>query len=210
MSKKIIICCEESQAVCKEFRALGYEAYSNDLKPCTGGHPEWHLQGDAFTFLDSDWDLMIAHPPCTHLASSGRAWFKQKRKDGRMQSGIDLFLRFTEVKVPRWCIENPIGVMSTVYRKPDQIIQPWHFGDEAQKSTCLWLKKLPPLFHAKEVDLFNQDITHVGKGEFIDLGNGTRMPKWFALPQSEERGTIRSKTFPGIAKAMAKQWSEVL
>ena len=209
---RILIACEESQAVCIEFRKLGHTAYSCDLLPCSGGHPEWHIQDDVLNVIKNTefyrWDMMIAFPPCTHLAVSGAAWFEQKRKDGRQQQGIDFFMEFTKTNIPRWAIENPVGIMSNVYRKPDQIIQPYYFGDQFQKTTCLWLHNLPPLFHASKVDLFNDKVTHVDKGEFIEFASGKRMQKWYALLRRDsDRGGIRSKTFPGIAKAMASQWS---
>ena len=137
---KILVACEESQAVTKELRKLGHEAYSCDLLPCSGGHPEWHLQQDVIPLLKEKWDMIIAFPPCTHLAVSGARHFEQKRKDGRQQQGIDFFMKFVNADCPRIAIENPIGIMSSIYRKPDQIIQPWMFGDKFTKSTCLWLK----------------------------------------------------------------------
>lgn len=204
---KVLVACEESQAVCIAFREKGHEAYSCDILPCSGGHPEWHIQDDVLKHLDDGWDLMIAFPPCTHLSASGAAWFEQKRKDGRQQQGIDFFMAFTKTNISKWCIENPIGIISKIYRKPNQIIHPYYFGDEAQKSTCLWLHNLPLLFHAKEVDLFNNKITHVGKGEFIEFASGKRMAKWYALLRADDnRGSIRSKTFVGVSKAMADQW----
>ena len=204
---RILIACEESQAVCKEFRKLGYEAYSCDTLPCSGGHPEWHIQDDVLEHLNDGWDMMIAFPPCTHLAVSGAAWFKEKIADGRQQQGIDFFMEMINAPIDKIVVENPIGIMSTNYRKPNQIIQPWQFGDEFQKSTCLWIKGLPNLEHTKIV----------GKGEFKEWKDGKtgkikRQPLWFfeafqKAKTKEERSIIRSKTFPGIAKAMAKQWS---
>jgi len=200
---RVLVACEESQAVCKAFRELGHEAYSCDIVPCSGGHPEWHLQQDVVPLLKEQWDLVIAFPPCTNLAVSGAAWFEEKRKDGRQQEGIDFFLLFTKLSCP-WAIENPIGIMSNIYREPDQIIQPWMFGDEFQKSTCLWLHDLPLLRPTSMVD----------HGEFKEWKDGKtgkqkKQAKWFAdawhLPK-EERAEIRSKTFPGIAQAMAEQW----
>ena len=196
---KILLACEESQAVCKEFRALGHEAFSCDILPCSGGHPEWHLQEDVFPLLEKDWDMIIAFPPCTHLAVSGAAWFAKKRADGRQQEGIDFFTRFTNLKCPRVAIENPVGIMSTLYRKPDQIIQPYEFGEPFSKKTCLWLKGLPKLQPTKMVD----------RGERVTFTSGRSMPKWYSDAfklSPEERSIARSKTFPGIAKAMALQW----
>jgi len=201
---RVLVACEESQAVTIELRKLGHEAYSCDIEPCSGGHPEWHIQGDVLPLLrQDDWDLIVAHPPCTDLAVSGAAWFEKKRADGRQQASIAFFMRFTDIPCQRVAIENPIGIMSTVWRRPDQIIQPWWFGDEFNKTTCLWLKGLPPLRHTK----------WVGSGEWIQVGKkGGRRAKWFADAfklSPEERSRVRSKTFPGIAEAMAVQWGSV-
>jgi hypothetical protein len=214
---KILIACEESQAVCIEFRKLGFEAYSCDILPCSGGHPEYHIQGDVLDQLDKGWDAMIAFPPCTHLAVSGAAWFEQKRKDGRQQEGIDFFMAIANAPIEKIAIENPIGIMSKLYRKPDQIIQPYYFGDNIRKTTCLWLKNLPPLYHNAVPNLFDNNITHV-EPELIEYASkksksGKRTysgaaARWFKT--DEERSRERSKTFPGIAKAMAEQWSKHL
>jgi len=201
---RVLVACEESQAVCKEFRRLGHEAYSCDILPCSGGHPEWHLQQDIVPLLEQEWDMIIAFPPCTHLAVSGARHFAKKIADGRQQQGIDFFMLFTNCKCPRVVIENPIGIMSTKYKKPNQIIHPWMFGDKFSKSTCLWIKGLPNL---KPTDI-------VEKGEFTEwickkTGKIKRQATWYidALKLSpSERSTARSKTFPGIAKAMAEQW----
>lgn len=196
---KILVACEESQAVCKAFRALGHEAYSCDILPSSGGHPEWHIQGDVLEQLGKEWDMIIAFPPCTHLAVSGAAWFAEKIKDGRQQQGIDFFMKFANLKCPRVAIENPVGIMSSKWRKPDQIVQPWMFGDEASKKTCLWLKGLPLLTPTKIVS----------DGEWTTFKSGKRSPKWFADAYKlspKERSIARSKTFLGIADAMANQW----
>lgn len=197
---KVLIACEESQAVCKAFRAKGHEAYSCDILPCSGGHPEWHIQGDVLPLLEQEWDIIIAHPPCTHLAVSGAAHFAKKRADGRQQEGIDFFMKFTNAGCKKIVIENPVGIMSSIWRKPDQIIQPYQFGEPFSKKTCLWLKGLPVLRHTKLVD----------KGERITFASGKSMPKWysdaFRLPP-KERSIARSRTFQGIAYAMAEQWS---
>ena len=186
--KKVLVACEESQAVTIEMRKLGIEAYSCDIEPCSGGHPEWHLQGDVIPLLNQEWNIIIAFPPCTHLAVSGAKWFKEKRADGRQQQGINFFMQFANIKCKRVAIENPIGIMSTVWRKPDQIIQPWQFGHGETKATCLWLKNLPLLEPTNIVDGRNHSI--------------------WKMPPSEERAKIRSKTFPGIAKAIAEQWGK--
>ena len=205
---KVLVACEESQAVTIELRKLGHEAYSCDILPCSGGHPEWHLQQDVIPLLKQKWDMIIAFPPCTHLAVSGARHFKEKQKDGRQQQGIDFFMKFVNADCPRIAIENPIGIMSTKYRKPDQIIQPWMFGDKYTKSTCLWLKGLPKL---KPTNI----VEHGEYFEWVDKkGKKKRQPKWFfeALKKAktpEERSILRSKTFPGIAKAMAEQWTTI-
>ena len=200
MIMKVLVACEESQAVTKEFRTLGHDAFSCDILPCSGDHPEWHIQDDVTTVLNDHWDMIIAFPPCTHIASSGARWFSQKIADGRQQQAIDFFMMFVHANCEKIAIENPIGIMSKKYRKPDQIIQPWMFGDPYQKSTCLWLKNLPTLTATDIVE----------KGEFkewIDskTGESKRQPKW--IYDNAHQGGKRSKTFPGIAHAMATQWS---
>jgi hypothetical protein len=186
---KILCACEESQEVMLAFRKLGHEAYSCDILPCSGGYDYYHFQCDVFEILNKlPWDLVIAFPPCTDLASSGARWFKEKIKDGRQQKSIDFFLEFTKLKIP-WSIENPIGIMSTKYRKPDQIIQPWMFGHGETKATCLWLNNLPKLIPTNIVEGREQRIHY--------------------LPPTKDRSKIRSKTYAGIAEAMAEQWSKI-
>lgn len=209
---RILVACEESQAVTIEFRKLGFEAFSCDLLDCSGGHPEWHFKEDVFEVISREkkYDAMIGFPPCTHLAVSGARHFEIKRKDGRQQQGIDFFLKLSNVDIKYISIENPVGIMNTKFRKPDQIIQPWQFGDEAQKTTYLWLKGLPNLIHSNIV----------GKGDFYISPTGTRMPSWCSDPVgangkkigygTDEIKKLRSKTFPGIAKAMAEQWGNFL
>jgi site-specific DNA-cytosine methylase len=195
---KVLIACEESQAVTKAFRALGIEAYSCDIEPCSGGHPKWHLQQDVTGLLLKHWDMVIAFPPCTHLAVSGAAWFAQKRKDGRQQQGIDFFMLFANCQCDRVAIENPIGIMSSKWRKPDQIIQPWMFGHLETKATCLWLKGLPKL---TETDNVKEPMSRLDKKERMRI---------HYMPPSKDRSKLRSKTFSGIAQAMADQWSKIL
>lgn len=227
---KILVACEESQRVCTEFRNKGHEAYSCDIIDCSGGHPEWHIKWDVLPLLNGNcnfmtcdgqlhtiegkWDMILAFPPCTHLAVSGAAWFEKKRADGRQREGIEFFCKFLEADCDKVVIENPVGIISGDYvlkwfpdlseryglpKKVTQKIQPWEYGDSFQKTTCLWLKGLPKLVPTNIVD----------KGEFITHKSGKVKPKWFAeafsLPP-EERAKARSKTFPGIAKAMAEQW----
>ena len=195
---RVLVACEESQAVTKEFRKLGHEAYSCDTLPCSGGHPEWHLQQDVIPLLSEQWDMIVAFPPCTHLAVSGAAWFEQKRKDGRQQQGIDFFMEFANAPCEKIAIENPVCIMSTIWRKPDQIIQPYEYGHPESKKTCLWLKGLPLLKPTNILPLpesgYWQNQTPSGQNK---------------LGPSPERAKLRSKTFPGIARAMAEQWGGV-
>jgi hypothetical protein len=146
---RVLIACEESQAVCIALRAKGHEAYSCDIQDCSGGHPEWHIKDDVLKVINEGWDMMIAFPPCTDLAVSGARYFEQKRKDGRQQQGIEFFMALANAPIRKIAIEKPVGVMSKVYRKPDQIIQPYYFGDPERKTTCLWLKNLPKLLHTR-------------------------------------------------------------
>ena len=199
----ILVACEESQAVANAFRENGHNAFSCDTQECSGGHPEWHLQQDVVPLLQQDWDMIIAFPPCTHIAVSGARWFEQKRKDGRQQECIDFFMLFANAKCERIAIENPVGIMSTIWRKPDQIIQPFQFGHHISKRTCLWHKGLPNLIPTEIVD----------RGEQVTFASGKSMPKWysdaFKLPP-KERAKVRSKTFKGIADAMATQWGAII
>lgn len=197
---RVLVACEESQTVTKDMREIGLEAFSCDIKPCSGGRPEWHIQGDVRVVLGENWDMIVAFPPCTHLAISGAKWFKEKRLDGRQQQGIDFFMLFAENKCPRTAIENPVGIMSGIYRKPDQIIQPYQFGDSFSKKTCLWLKGLPKLVPT--------DV--VSPGDRITYASGKSLPKWYANLSPKDRAELRSKTFPGISKAMARQWGAVI
>jgi hypothetical protein len=205
---RILLACEESQAVCQEFRKLGHDAYSCDILDCTGPNPEWHIKGDVLEVIKENWDMMIAFPPCTHLAVSGARHFVEKRKDGRQKAGIDFFMEMINAPILKIAVENPIGIMSSIYRKPDQIIHPYYFGDSYSKSTCLWLKGLPKLKHVRKEDslLFPEEVSHVDKGEFVTFSSGKRMAKWYN--QASGNGHLRSKTFPGIAKAMAEQWGK--
>lgn len=193
---RCLIACEYSGTVRRAFRELGHDAWSCDLLPADDGS-EFHIQGDVLPLLKQDWDLMVAHPPCTDLAVSGAKHFAAKRADGRQQASIDFFMRLADADIPRTAIENPVSIMSTVWRKPDQIIQPWMFGHEATKTTCLWLKGLPHLVPTNIVDKGARHVTKSGKS----------LPAWYNLPPSPDRWKIRSTTFEGIAKAMAAQWS---
>lgn len=223
--------------MCKEFRRLGHNAYSCDILSCSGSHPEWHFQCDVLQVIKNlggtlqngqkkkiigHWDLMVAHPPCTYLAVSGAQWFyhpddkhlpvEQRRPHPKFpnrqedrEKGVEFFMALANAPIEHIAIENPVGIMSNRWRKPDQKIQPWMFGDEASKLTCLWLKNLPKL---RETDV-------VGHGERVVLSSGRTLPKWYSdalskAKTAEERRTLRSKTFPGFAKAIAEQWSEYL
>lgn len=181
---KVLIACERSGKVRDAFRKLGAEAWSCDIEPADDGSL-YHLQGDVTPWLAYAWDLVIGFPPCTHLSSSGARWWPEKRADGRQQRAAEFFLQFTRLRCP-WAVENPIGHMSTAYRKPDQIIQPWQFGHGETKATCLWLHELPPLRPTNVVE-----------------GREARIHK---MPQSKDRARKRSETYQGVADAMASQW----
>lgn len=202
---RILVACEESQAVTIELRRLGHEAYSCDIQDCSGGHPEWHIKGDALELLKMKWDMLIAFPPCTHLAVSGARHFAKKQADGRQQEAVDFFLRFVNADCPRIAVENPVGIMSSKYRKPNQIIQPYMFGDHARKTTCLWTKGLPPLVATNIVDpgeILNGGFSKGASADCARDKNGK------AIAWNDPRtAKIRSKTFPGIARAMAEQWA---
>lgn len=215
---RILIACEESQATTKAFRKLGHEAFSCDLLPCSGGHPEWHYQCDVFEAINKGWDLMVAHPPCTFLTGSGVQWlsnpkdkalpFEERRPHPKypnrrqdMLDSVEFVKALYNADIKHIAIENPVGLLSSRWRKPDQIVQPYMFGDEATKTTCLWLKNLPLLL----------PTNIVGKGERTVFASGKSHPKWYAdalknAKTKEERQTLRSKTFPGMAQAFAEQW----
>lgn len=223
---RVLVACEESQWVCIAFREKGHEAYSCDIQPCSGGHPEWHIQGDCLPILDGNcsfftsdvsvhtilgkWDLIIAHPPCTYLTVTANCWFDTgkygKRAWDRMveqRKAIAFFYKFVMADCEKIAIENPLGAMSTAYRECDQIVQPWQFGDPFEKRTCLWLKNLPRLCPTKIV---TPPPRHV-------YPSGNSMPEWYvALGKlsKAERSRERSKTFWGIARAMAEQWGGAL
>lgn len=205
---RILIGCEESDEVRGRFEKLGFDAWSCDILPNRSNTPK-HLQTDIFEIINLKWDVLIAFPPCTHLASSGAAWFEQKRKDGRQKQGIDFFMKLVSAPIKHIVIENPVGIMSRLYRRPDQIIHPYYFGDAASKSTCLWLKNLPLLYHNKSINLFDQVVTHCNKGNFFISQSGKKYNDWL-WKTGGGTGQIRSKTFPGIAEAMATQWGEYL
>lgn len=203
---KILVACEESQTVTKALRGLGHEAYSCDLEPCSGGKPEWHIQGDALLEAYSGkYDMMIAHPPCTYLTVTGNKWMKSEFRDrfpNRVQQrkdAIAFFMALYNAPIEKIAIENPVGIMSTEFRKPDQYVHPYYFGDRHSKKTGFWLKGLPPL-----------EPTDVVEPEMYTYKDGRKDPIWhfesMKLPP-KERARVRSQTFPGIAMAMAMQWA---
>ena len=233
---RILVACEESQAVAIAFRERGHEAYSCDIQECSGGHPEFHIQGDVLNFLNpvvlfpgelpgiqfftmdneyhyflGKWDMIIAHPPCTYLTVTGNRWYNvdrygekaiQRKKD--RQDAVKFFMEFVSADCDKIAIENPVGYMSTHYRKPDCIIQPYEFGHPARKKTCLWLKNLPSLIPTNIVD----------PGEILPGGYSVGASANYATDENGKilswndprTAKIRSRTFPGIARAMAEQW----
>ena len=235
---RVLVACEESQEVCKAFRALGHEAYSCDIQECSGGHPEWHIKGNVLNYLepwdDSEmhhlsfetmdgiyhdftgqffrdvwWDLIIAHPPCTYLTLAGNRWFKPEYKDRfperekQREEAIKFFMAFVHASCEKIAIENPIGVMSRRYRKPDQIIQPYQFGHPVRKSTCLWLKGLP-LLNPTEIVSTEEDEHgfSIGGALRYAIDENGKSIAW----NDPRTAKARSKTFTGIARAMAEQW----
>ena len=193
---RVLIACEYSGTVRDAFRARGHDAWSCDLLPCNAD-PAYHHPGDVLDLLHDGWDLMIAHPPCTHLAVSGARWFKDKVSE--QQEALAFVRTLLAAPIPRIALENPVSIISSHIRKPDQIIQPWMFGHEATKTTCLWLKDLPLLV---PTDMVGHGERHVTK-------SGRSLPKWYNLPPSADRWKIRSATFSGIADAMAEQWGTI-
>ncbi len=214
----VLIACEESQTVCKAFRALGHEAYSCDVQEPSGGHPEWHILGDALEAVKGGeivtmdgqrhdigkWEMLIAHPPCTYLTLAGNKWFKPEfterfpDRQKQRKEAIDFFMDIANADCDKIAIENPVGVMSSQWRKPNQYIEPYMFGDPEKKKTGLWLKGLPLL-----------KPTNIVEPVIIHCKSGANEPRWhietMRLPK-EERSRVRSQTFPGIAAAMAEQW----
>lgn len=228
---KILVACEESQRVCEAFRAKGHEAYSCDIVECSGGHPEWHIHGNVLRILNGNcifktedcrnhyvegkWDMIIAFPPCTHLAVSGARHFTKKREDGRQREAIEFFCTMLNADCDKIVVENPVNIISGDYIKkwypdlcekyglpikPSQRIQPYEFGDKARKKTCLWIKGLPNLV---STDIVEPELEYYTKKD----GTITSFSKGFSSGfKSSERATVRSKTYLGVAKAMAEQW----
>jgi hypothetical protein len=219
---RVLIGCEESQTVCKAFRELGHEAYSCDIIPCSGGHPEWHYECDVFKIATEQykWDMAIFHPPCTYLTVTANKWLKdqparksgalvgQERRDARNEA-IVFFMRLWELPIPMIAIENPIGCMSSVFRKPDQIIQPYQFGHAEKKATCLWLKNLPLLSPTNIVE----PISYIAAGKKYSpthYNSKRSLNRLDCLPPGADRSKLRSTTYTGIARAMAEQWGSIL
>lgn len=219
----VLIACEESQRVCMAFRKMGHDAYSCDIIEPSGGHPEWHIKGDALEIINGGifytmngdlyevrrWDMIIAHPPCTYLTNTGNRWFnierygdKARKREGEREKSVAFFYEFVLADCDKIAIENPIGHMSTRYRKPDQIIQPYEFGNPARKATCLWLKGLPKLKPTKivkpEIKQYKAKTGRI-KSFSADYGSG-----------NADSSSRRSKTYTGIAKAMAEQWGGLI
>lgn len=223
---KILVACEESQVITNELRNLGHEAYSCDIEPCSGGHPEWHIQKDAIEVAYGEhWDMMIAHPPCTYLAVSGLHWNKKNpERAKKTEDALKFVKKLMDAPIQKIAIENPVSNISTRIRKPDQIIQPYEFGHYESKKTCLWLKNLPLL---EKTNILNPKRYACKCGEVYDgdLGekgcpkcngeNGKSKPIWDnqtksgqnKLPPSKDRAKLRSKTYKGIGKAIALQWA---
>ena len=212
---RVLVACEFSGIVREAFRKRGHDAWSCDLLPADDGSFN-HYQGDVRTILEhpwmasdymtgGDWDMMIAHPPCTHLAVSGARYFAEKRADGRQQAAINFFMELAIANIPKICIENPVGIMSRMWRKPDQYIHPYYYGHPISKKTGLWLKGLPKLYHVPEDDMFYKK-TDV-EPEWVYYGSGGRCsPDHYKNAFSPERSKERSRTYQGIADAMAAQW----
>lgn len=194
---RVLCACEESQAVTKEFRKLGHEAYSCDIQDCSGGFPEWHIKGDVLPLLSDSWNLIIAFPPCTYLTFAGNRYLNVPGRFELRSAAADFFMSIVNSPCGRICIENPVGYMNSYYRKPDQIINPYQFGDSCRKRTCLWLKNLPLLL---------PDYVVPAPDPVYIQSNGKKR-YWVETVSGSDRQKVRSKTFPGIAAAMAFQWS---
>ena len=198
---RVLVACEESQRVCIAFRERGHEAYSCDILECSGGHPEWHIQDDVLKHLNEKWDLIIAHPPCTYLTVTGNRWFdidrygeKAIKRHQLRKEAIKFFMQLINAPCEKIAVENPVGAMSSEYRKPDQIIQPYEYGHPMTKKTCLWLKNLPLLTKTNPVEPESRSV----------YKSGNSMPTWYANLPKKTRSRLRAQTFPGFANAMAE------
>lgn len=201
---RVLVACEESQAVCKAFRERGHEAYSCDLQECSGGHPEWHIKADALEIIKIKWDLIIAHPPCTYLSNAGARWLfaGKKLNEERFKKGLEgkeFFMKFFNADCEKIAIENPIP--SSVYNMPkcSQVIQPYYFGEPWSKKTCLWLKGLAPLL---PTEIIYDHLPYCSSGSY----SKSHDKKYIGASRKGGAAKSRSKTFPGVAKAMAEQW----
>lgn len=223
---RVLVACEESQRVCTAFREREHEAYSCDILEPSGGYPEWHIMGDCLPLLngncefetmdgvkhriDDKWDLIIAHPPCTYLTVSANKYYevelygdKARQRQKKRYKAIVFFMEIAKANVDKIAIENPIGIMNMAWRKPDQIIQPYEYGHNARKATCLWLKGLPLL---RATQIVNPgDFSKTGSSAGAHADGSDENGKWLRFTDPELK-KLRSKTFPGIAKAMAEQW----
>lgn len=227
---RVLIACEESQTVCKAFRERGHEAYSCDIQKCSGGHPEWHIHGDALEAINSHlfwtedmdyhfvekWDLLIGHPPCTYLSRAGQAWKTRKQsvrpdmkefREAEAAKAIEFMKALWAAPIPKICLENPVGLANTRWRKPTQIIHPYYFGDMEMKETCLWLKGLPRLNGLHHIDK-NRDKPKPTPGKTRIGADGKVKNQYFCgrLDAGKNAAKLKSKTFPGIARSMAEQW----
>jgi len=204
---RVLIACEESQTVCEAFRKLGHQAWSCDIIDCSGSFPQWHIKGDVLRFMGKNefnnfkgWDLMIAHPPCTYLSKAGNKWFNFPGRKEKREEAFDFFFKLLNCDIPKICVENPVGYINSKL-KPSQIIQPYFFGDNEQKTTCLWLKNLPLLD-------YNKTLLQKPKPKYI-CKSGKRVYWADSFGSNlKDRQKIKSKTFPGIARAMAEQWGK--
>ena len=204
---RILIACEESQAVTIAFRKIGIEAYSCDIEECSGGHPEWHIKGDVLSIINDGWNAIIAFPPCDHLSVAGAPYWKKKQKDGRQQQAVNFAKMFFEYS-DYVCVENPVGALTKSWKKWDQIINPFQFGEPYKKRTCLWLKGLPLLQSTNIIEPKYHYTSNSTRGGL--LKDGTRRKSKLPIRRAWDSSKERSKFFPGIAKAMAEQWSEFL
>jgi site-specific DNA-cytosine methylase len=199
---RVLVACEYSGRVREAFRKLGHDAWSCDILPAEDGSP-YHIQGDAVeAAYGQKWDLMIAHPPCTHLSSAGACYWKEKQADGRQKQAIDFFMALYNAPIEKVVVENPTGFMNTYFRKPDQIVHPWMFGDAENKRTCLWIRGLPNLVHTNVVKV-------EARGSCIRKTGPKAGRKYNYYFHQGKDGHKRSKSFDGISNAMAEQWGKL-
>lgn len=211
---KVLVACEESQRVCIEFRKRGHEAYSCDLQDCSGGHPEWHLKMDVFKAIEGNhWDMMIGFPPCTYLTNAGIGWFNESKygqkaidRNVKRKAAASFFMMLYYQPIKYICLENPVGWMNKNFMKPSQIVHPYYFGDPHVKPTCLWLRGLSPLVYDKD-NVVKPDPLKIAIRKPGGVNPAGSIKKQYFIQGGPKNPKERSKTFPGIAKAMAEQWS---